>query len=142
MANEDNRTPPSRPRRASIAELFASRPPSDPSRPSGPVVPSALSQGQQTRGGRRLSIAELALGASPNNPQMKARLEASENAVEETESAVPVGSPTGSVGRRMSFGARAYSGARTSSVSGSLGSILDPSSPSKNRGKSGHRMKL
>lgn len=134
MANEDS-TPQSRPRRASIADLFASRPPSDPSRPLGHATPSALSQGQQARGGRRLSIAELALGSSPTNQQIKARQESNESAVDDSEYVSAVGSPTSPLGRRMSFGAKAYSGNRNS-IAGSLGSIPDkPDSPTKVRGK-------
>lgn len=112
MANEDNSTPPpARGRRASIAELFASRPPTDPSRPLGPVMPSSLSQGQYARGGRRLSIAELALATSPTGPQMKPRGEGNETAVDDSN---PAGSPTNTAGRRISFGAKAYSGNRMS----------------------------
>lgn len=148
MSNEDpENTPPSpnaRPRRSSLAEVFGGRPTFNASSTTGNAEthkPGSLANAmaQQSRA-RRLSITTLGLSGSPNGPktggfdslrekaQRHSPVGANEEAIEDEDGVAPLGGETGSrptspsLGRRLSFGARAY---RDSMRASSGGSAVD-----------------
>lgn len=156
MASEDDNTGQPRRRRSSIAELFASRPSIDPSSAHGnntrpfqsSVATSVTHQAQQHS--RRLSITTLGLSGSPNQanpatpfgslkrgsvaptiPGRRASQDFSESAIEDGDPAPLASSApesTKPMGRRLSFGARAYGNLRSG---GGSESSSDGTSPAK-----------
>lgn len=149
--DEPQHAPPSpnRPRRASFAELFASRPSVDTGTTSGQRS-SAMSvtlnqQAQDQSRTRRLSITTLGLSGSPTHTQQTSpfgtikrgksmsKSDRSGSAIEEADSAIdddkdcvaPMsptrGTPPGA--RRVSFGARAYGSVRAGSISAGVSGL-------------------
>ena len=147
---EDNNQP-ARPRRASFAELFASRPVidsssanTDVSRPHTGSMAAVTQQAQQQSRTRRLSITTLGLSGSPTNNQPAVPFGSlkrgsvstatgrrgsidmtNENAVDDEEPG-PLMSAGPVPGRRLSFGAKAYRDLRTSGASGAITETSPP----------------
>lgn len=138
----DGNDQPSRPRRASIAEIFASRPvidsstaQTDASRPHAASMAAAVTQQAQQQS-RRLSITTLGLSGSPTNNHpvvpfgslkrggaagaagaagRRGSIDMTNESAIEDEEPGPLKSAGSVPGRRLSFGAKAYRDLRSSS---------------------------